>query len=184
TNSELGRFCVDCRHCRDWLPAIAYATASQRVFIHCDWENTVGVRAIIARNDRDDSIKCTCLRDVQLENFTVTYWTSEDASDQGIVVIEVSSISGTPGDFINSINQRSATAGRFLIEVEVGSHKAAPAASLTDSMIFTYPVHRQRFPDKAVRISLSVGVGLRRRSASAAIIIPGVQKPHCVPSFL
>jgi len=32
-------------------------------------------------------------------------------------VIKVGGISGAPGNFINSINQRSAAAGRFLIDL-------------------------------------------------------------------
>jgi hypothetical protein len=41
------------------------------------------------------------------------------------------------------------------------------------------PVHRQMLPDSSSRISVSVGCGLRSRSACAAMISPGVQKPHC-----
>ena len=75
------------------------------------------MRAIIAGNDRDDPPKCACLRHVQLENLAVAYRTSQDASDQGIVVIKVGGISGAPGNFINSINQRNAATGRFLIDL-------------------------------------------------------------------
>src|SRR5262249_49768000 len=40
---------------------------------------------------------------------------------------------------------------------------------------------RQRLPDRAQRTSSSVGSGLASRRALAAIIMPGVQNPHCSP---
>src|SRR5689334_231133 len=56
------------------------------------------------------------------------------------------------------------------------SFSAAYSMALT---IFTYPVQRQRLPEIPTRISCSVGVGLRCSSATPAIIMPGVQYPHC-----
>jgi hypothetical protein len=47
--------------------------------------------------------------------------------------------------------------------------------------MFSYPVHRQTWPDIASRTSSSVGSGLLSSSHRAVIIIPGVQKPHCSP---
>ena len=46
-------------------------------------------------------------------------------------------------------------------------------------MIGSYPVQRQRFPERAMRISSSSGLGFFSSSAYADINIPGVQKPHC-----
>ena len=45
------------------------------------------------------------------KNLAVAYRTSQNASDQGIGMIEVGGIAGAPGDFINAINQRNAAAG-------------------------------------------------------------------------
>jgi hypothetical protein len=47
--------------------------------------------------------------------------------------------------------------------------------------MFSYPVHRQTWPDIASRTSSSVGSGLLSSSHRAVIIMPGVQKPHCSP---
>jgi hypothetical protein len=47
--------------------------------------------------------------------------------------------------------------------------------------MFSYPVHRQTWPDIASRTSSSVGSGFRSSSHRAVIIIPGVQKPHWSP---
>ena len=55
------------------------------------------------------------------------------------------------------------------------------AAQSTDLTMFSYPVHRQTWPDIASRTSSSVGSGLRSSSHRAVIIMPGVQKPHCSP---
>src|SRR5260370_7662174 len=47
--------------------------------------------------------------------------------------------------------------------------------------MFWYPVQRQRLPDSAQRTSSSLGSGFSSSSALAAIIMPGVQNPHCSP---
>jgi hypothetical protein len=41
--------------------------------------------------------------------------------------------------------------------------------------LFMYPVHRQRLPEMAWRMSSSVGCGFRSSKADEVIIIPGVQ---------
>ena len=53
----------------------------------------------------------------------------------------------------------------------------------TDSRIRPYALQRHIFPASACRISSSVGLGLDSSSATALITKPGVQKPHCPPSF-
>ncbi len=53
------------------------------------------------------------------------------------------------------------------------------AASITASMILAYPVQRQRLCSRAFFISALSGFGLRSRRAFVAMIIPGVQNPHC-----
>jgi len=47
--------------------------------------------------------------------------------------------------------------------------------------MFSYPVHRQTWPDIASRTSAAVGSWLLSSSHRAVIIMPGVQKPHCSP---
>jgi hypothetical protein len=55
------------------------------------------------------------------------------------------------------------------------------AASATASIIWLYPVQRQRLPERPSRISSIVGSGFRFSKCTAARIIPGVQMPHCAP---
>jgi hypothetical protein len=55
------------------------------------------------------------------------------------------------------------------------------AARSTDLTMFSYPVHRQTWPDIASRTSAADGRGLLSSSHRAVIIMPGVQKPHCSP---
>ena len=55
------------------------------------------------------------------------------------------------------------------------------AARSTDLTMFSYPVHRQTWPDIASRTSAAVGSSLLSSSQRAVIIMPGVQKPHCSP---
>src|SRR3954452_634186 len=52
------------------------------------------------------------------------------------------------------------------------------ATSATAPTIPSYPVHRHRFPDSAIRIWSWVGAGLSASSAVAETSIPGVQNPH------
>ncbi len=47
--------------------------------------------------------------------------------------------------------------------------------------MFSYPVHRQTWPDIASRISSEVGSGFWSSSQRAVISMPGVQNPHCSP---
>ena len=49
------------------------------------------------------------------------------------------------------------------------------AESRTASTIFSYPVHRQRLPESATRISSSLGFGLTLSSAIVVSTMPGVQ---------
>src|SRR5580692_2430059 len=54
------------------------------------------------------------------------------------------------------------------------SDDSASLAHSTDRTMFSYPVHRQIWPDIASRISGSVGCGLRFSSQRAVSIMPGV----------
>src|SRR6185436_1126938 len=55
------------------------------------------------------------------------------------------------------------------------------AARAMASMIFVYPVQRQRLPAIASRMFSSVALAPESRNAWPAISIPGVQIPHCAP---
>ena len=46
------------------------------------------------------------------------------------------------------------------------------------SIIFTYPVQRQIFPEMASFISANWGLGFCSRRLLVTKIMPGVQKPH------
>src|ERR1700682_4338445 len=74
----------------------------------------------------------------------------------------------------------------FCEDTAAGAVLSAPvaitlAAAWIDFTMLWYPVQRQRLPSSPTRISRSVGFGLRSSSCLAAMIIPGVQKPHCRP---
>ena len=44
-----------------------------------------------------------------------------------------------------------------------------------------YPVQRHRLPSSPTRTSSSLGCGFSASSDTAAMTMPGVQKPHCRP---
>ena len=56
---------------------------------------------------------------------------------------------------------------------------SAEAARMTARTMFWYPVQRHRLPSRPSRTSCSVGLGLSRSRSAAAMIMPGVQYPHC-----
>src|SRR6185437_9646456 len=56
---------------------------------------------------------------------------------------------------------------------------ALPAAFRTALTMFWYPVQRHRLPSSPSLTSSSVGCGLSRNRSAAAMIMPGVQYPHC-----
>src|SRR4030095_14257261 len=62
-----------------------------------------------------------------------------------------------------------------------GTPANSAAAIFTASMILTYPVQRQTLPDRASRISASLGRGFSSSRALEVIRKPGVQKPHWLP---
>src|SRR5229473_773968 len=70
---------------------------------------------------------------------------------------------------------------KLFVEIEHILHSHFLHARTTDSKIFMYPVQRQRFPAKPLRISAKVGFGVRSSRFTAARTIPGVQMPHCAP---
>ena len=47
--------------------------------------------------------------------------------------------------------------------------------------MFSYPVHRHSWPDRASRTSAALGSGWWSSSHRAVIIMPEVQNPHCSP---
>jgi hypothetical protein len=98
-------------------------------------------------------------------------------------MIQISGIARAASDFFDAVYQRNAAMPQLGWLSHLAAHEVASAAACTDSMIFTYPVQRQMLPASAALISAWLGRELRRNSASAAMIIPGVQKPHWVPSF-
>jgi hypothetical protein len=102
----LGRLRVDRGHRRDRLAAIAYAAAGKRIFVHGDRKHTVSVGTIIAGNDRPDSLERARLGNIQPKDVAVTYGAPQNASDQGIGMVEIG-IWGAPVTS-NAINQRTA----------------------------------------------------------------------------
>ena len=55
------------------------------------------------------------------------------------------------------------------------------AAHWIERTMLWYPVQRQKLPSSACRISVSEGSGLFCNKSAAAMIMPGVQNPHCKP---
>src|SRR4029079_19040334 len=74
--------------------------------------------------------------------------------------------------------------GEVRFETVEGAQRPArrlSAASFTASTMCWYPVQRQRLPERAWRISASVGSGFSSRNGTRVIRKPGVQKPHGRP---
>src|SRR5581483_9325461 len=170
---------------RDRLPDVTHLAARQREFVLGDREHAVRLVAGFAGDDSDDTGERARLGNVEPQDVTVRVRTAKDAPDIRVGSEEVGGVTRAAGDFLDSIDQRDALSGAFVFErvhVRVTPFGGAHAAC-TDSTIFTKPVQRQRLPASAARISATEGEAFLRSSPSAAMIIPGVQYPHCAPSF-
>jgi hypothetical protein len=161
------------RHRGDRLAPVANAFARQRIFVVRDRQDAVGNAAIGAREDGAHSGQRPGAARVDANDLGVGVRAAQDLPRQPSRP-QVGGEARAPGDFLDAVGKRRRTSD------DAAGHVAA---ALTASTIFAYPVQRQRFPPSASRISSSLGCGRRRSSASAAMIIPGVQKPHCAPSF-
>ena len=133
----LGGLLVDRRHRRDRLAAIAHAPARQRIFVHGDRQHAVGVRAVVAGDDRHHALERARLGHVEPNDVAVADRAAQDAPDQRVGVVEVGGVAGAAGDLVDAVDQRHAAARELAVGDRVGGHVRVSAAALTDSMIFT-----------------------------------------------
>ena len=125
------------RHCRDRLAAVAHPLARQRILVHGNRQDTVGVRAIVAGHDGYHAVERARLRDVEPDDLAVAYRAAQNAADQRVGMIEVRSVACAAGDLVDAVDQRHARARDSAVDDWIGGHEAASAAACTDSMIFT-----------------------------------------------
>ncbi|MBV6488536.1 MAG: hypothetical protein GHHEDOFH_02504 [Pseudorhodoplanes sp.] len=119
---------------RHRIAAIADAAARQRILVHRDRQNAVGMRAVVAGDDADHALQGERLGDVEPYDFSVADRAAENPADKRIAVIEVSGILGASRDLLDAVDQRdTAPAGKVEI---LRIHGVVPAAILTDSIIF------------------------------------------------
>src|SRR5207249_10690515 len=88
--------------------------------------------------------------------------------------LQVARVRELPGDLRDSVLTRDNLADAAELELDVH----VPAANRTASKIFASPVQRQRWPDRASRISSPFGLALCASRSTAATTRPGVQDPH------
>src|SRR5882762_7064684 len=91
--------------------------------------------------------------------------------------LQVARVGELACDFRDPIGAGNALADAPELQFRRDAHNDA-AAIRTASKIFAYPVQRQRFPDRASRMSSSLGYTLRASRSAVATTSPGVQKPH------
>jgi hypothetical protein len=161
------------RHRGDRLAPVAHAFPRQGIFVVGDRQDAVGDAAIGTGEDRAHTGQRPRARRVDAHNLGMRMGAAQDFSGQ-VTRPQVGGEARAPGDFLDAVGERRRASNN------PAGHLAAV---LTASTIFAYPVQRQRLPPRATRTSSSLGWGRRRSSASAAMIMPGVQKPHCAPSF-
>src|SRR5262249_1193424 len=123
---------------------------------------------------------------IDLEDFAVRVRTAEHAPGQKFRRNQIGGILGPSGYLIRAVDHRHETAD--VVPPPPFLHPAPPLAGtphtyLPASLILTYPVQRQMLLPRAAQISSSRGCGLRRSSPAEAMMNPGVQYPHCEPSF-
>src|SRR5213592_553373 len=85
------------------------------------------------------------------------------ALDQALVLLARDVLADEPGLGLSLLDNERAGGNRCL------GHADVSAAALIASKTFQYPVHRQRFPCSALRMSASLGLGFFSNSAVALI---------------
>src|SRR6266576_2787289 len=94
--------------------------------------------------------------------------------------LQVARVGKLACDLRNAVDARHALAHAPKLQFRNGGFAHNDAAAIrTASKIFAYPVQRQRFPDRASRMSSSLGYTFRASRSAVATTSPGVQKPHC-----
>ena len=132
-----GGLAIDRGHGRDRLAAVAHPLAGQRVFVHGDRQDAVGVRAVVAGDDGRDARQRPRLRHVEPNDLAVTHRAAENPTDQGIGVFEIRRVARAAGDLVDAVDQRHAGTRGPAVTARSAFHDAISAALRTDSMIFT-----------------------------------------------
>src|SRR6516164_7026632 len=125
------------RNRRHRLSAIAHSLARQWIFVHRDWQDTISVGTILAGHDSYDAVKRARLGNIEADDLAVAAGAAEDARRQCVGDFEIGSITCSPGDLLQAVNQWHPGARGARVAIRTGAHDGISAAALTDSMIFT-----------------------------------------------
>jgi hypothetical protein len=93
---------------------------------------------ILAGNDRENAFECTGFGHIETGYLAMADGTSENASDQGIGVVEIRRVAGAPGHLLDTVDEGNPGAAQapFVFGRKL-AHGAISAAARTDSMILT-----------------------------------------------
>ena len=162
---------------RDRLAEVANAVEREHRLV-CELEAVALLsRDVLLGQRRMDSRHGECGRNVDGEDPRVRVWAADGLAPEHPGLVEVARVRELAlhlGYGVAPDRRRGGVAP--LQGARRRTHEAA--ARRTASRIFWYPVQRQRFPERASRISSSVGSAVRLSRSAVATTSPGVQKPH------
>ena len=164
-------------HCCDLVSDISHFIGSQDLFI-IDQNPVWDPGGILGRDDRFYPCKFFCPAGVNMEDPGMGVGSVEprreacpESENQNRISLLRSLWKAHPLE-ADVFRQRITSRHSFVMLL------FPEATERTASTIFTYPVHRQKWPARAFLISCSEGLSFSSRRALLARIIPGVQNPH------
>ena len=181
------------RHGGNRVATVAQFPPGQGVFQLGDRQYAERPGAIFSGDNRPHTGQSAGPGHIDIDDLGVGIGAAQYCPNQRIPGIQVRRVFCLAGHLFNPVDQRQACAcrpvGPYISEIlfcrlfHATTSSPSSQTARTDSIILTYPVQRQRFPSSAFLIAWSDGCGSDRNSASDAMIMPGVQKPHWVPNF-
>src|SRR3972149_10956510 len=91
--------------CTSRTRSAAALPARERILVHRPRQHAVGLRAVLADDDRDHALEALRPRHVEPQDLPMTDRAAEDPPDQRVAVIEVGRIARAPGDLVDAVRQ-------------------------------------------------------------------------------
>ena len=173
-----GRFFVHSRHGGDRLAFEANRLGENRLIGN---QSERVIRNILVGDDGSHARERPRVRGVDAAKSPLDHRTPEDLDHERPGDAEIVHESRLSGDVGQAVVTLLSLSYNLEVHQRLSRSPSLDAASITESMIFTYPVHLQRLPETASWTSSRVGEGFSSSRALAARIIPGVQNPHWAP---
>ena len=119
----------------DRLATVSNLSASKRVLVHGDRNDTIGMRTIVTGEDCAHAIQRKRFRNVETDDFAMADRTAQNTTGQCFRCLQVGGVHRLSGDLFYTVDEGNGMAGRSRLYWR--GHDGVPAASRTDFMIVT-----------------------------------------------